>query len=155
MPAVGDSPRSVISLSGVPQARSGGSDGKESACSAGDPGFHPWFGKIPGRSAWLPTPVFLPGESHGQRSLGGYSPWGCKERDTTEATDTFTLSGSTGPCSLITQVLSALSLHRVSRGIDCQSRSPNHAPTLMGMTTRRRAKPHTCQYTGGTHANTL
>ena len=34
--------------------------------------------------AWQPTPVFLPGESHGQRSLIGYSPWGCKESDTTE-----------------------------------------------------------------------
>ena len=32
----------------------------------------------------LPTPVFLPGESHGQRSLAGYSPWGCKEQDMTE-----------------------------------------------------------------------
>ena len=33
---------------------------------------------------WQPTPVFLPGEFHGQRSLAGYSPWGCKESDTTE-----------------------------------------------------------------------
>ena len=33
------------------------------------------------RKEWHPTPVFLPGESHGQRSLGGYSPWGCKESD--------------------------------------------------------------------------
>jgi len=33
---------------------------------------------------WLPTPVFLPGESHGQRSLAGYSPWGCKELNKTE-----------------------------------------------------------------------
>ena len=33
---------------------------------------------------WQPTPVFFPGESHGQRSLVGYSPWGCKELDTTE-----------------------------------------------------------------------
>ena len=40
--------------------------------------------RIPWRSEWLPTPVFLPGESHGQRSLVGYSPWGCKESDTTE-----------------------------------------------------------------------
>ena len=32
----------------------------------------------------VPTPVFLPGESHGQRSLKGHSPWGCKESDTTE-----------------------------------------------------------------------
>ena len=37
-------------------------------------------------TAWQPTPVFLPGESHGQRSLAGYSPWGCKELDTTEVT---------------------------------------------------------------------
>ena len=36
------------------------------------------------RRKWQPTPVFLPGESHGQRSLVGYSPWGCKESDTTE-----------------------------------------------------------------------
>ena len=46
--------------------------------------FHPWVGKIPWRREWLPTPVFLPGEFHGQRSLGGYSPWGHKELDTTE-----------------------------------------------------------------------
>ena len=39
-----------------------------------------------GRGAWLPTPVFLPGESHGQRSLAGYSPWGHKELDMTEVT---------------------------------------------------------------------
>ena len=38
----------------------------------------------PWRSEWLPTPVFLPGESYGQRSLVGYSPWGCKELDTNE-----------------------------------------------------------------------
>ena len=39
--------------------------------------------KIPWRRKWLPTPVILPGESHGQRSLTGYSPWGRKEPDTT------------------------------------------------------------------------
>ena len=50
--------------------------GKES----GRPGFDPWFGKIPWRRAWQPTPAFLPGESHGQRSLGGYSPWGHKSQ---------------------------------------------------------------------------
>ena len=37
---------------------------------------HPWFRKIPWRRAWKPTPVFLPGESHGRKSLAGYSPWG-------------------------------------------------------------------------------
>ena len=48
------------------------------------PGFDPWIGKIPWRRERLPTPVFLPGEFHGQRSLAGYSPWGGKESDTTE-----------------------------------------------------------------------
>ena len=40
--------------------------------------------KIPWSREWRPTPVFLPGESYGQRSLVGYSPWGCKESDMTE-----------------------------------------------------------------------
>ena len=38
---------------------------------------------------WQPTPIFLPGKSHGQRSLVNFSPWGCKESDTTEHTHTF------------------------------------------------------------------
>ena len=42
------------------------------------PGFDPWVGKIPWRRKWQPTPVLLPGESHGQRSLVGYSPRGCR-----------------------------------------------------------------------------
>ena len=46
--------------------------------------FSPWVRKIPWRREWLPTPVFLPGEFHGQRSLLGYSPWGHKELDMTE-----------------------------------------------------------------------
>ena len=46
--------------------------------------FDPWVGKIPWRRAQQPTPVFLPGESHGQRSLAGYSPWGRTESDVTE-----------------------------------------------------------------------
>ena len=46
-------------------------------------GFNPWVEKIPWRRAWQPTPVFLPGESHGQSSLAGYSPWDHKESDTT------------------------------------------------------------------------
>jgi len=62
----------------------GGSDGKESACNGGDPGFTPGLGRSPRRREWLPTPVFLPGESLGQRSLVGYSPWGRKELNTTE-----------------------------------------------------------------------
>ena len=43
---------------------------------------------MPWRRAWQPTPVFLPGESHGQRSLEDYSPWGCKESDMTEQLST-------------------------------------------------------------------
>ena len=46
--------------------------------------FDPWVVKSPWRREWLPTPVFLPGEFHGQRSLVGYSPWGHKESGTTE-----------------------------------------------------------------------
>ena len=62
---------------------------KNLPANAGDTrcGFNPWVGKIPWRGKWQPTPVFLLGKSHGQRSLVGYSPWGCKESDTTEATE--------------------------------------------------------------------
>ena len=49
--------------------------------------FYPWVRKIPWRSMSEPTLVFLPGRSHGQRSLTGYSPWGHKESDRTEATE--------------------------------------------------------------------
>ena len=59
----------------------GGSDGKKSACSAG---FDPWVVKIPWKREWQSTPVFLPGEFHGQRNLVSYGPWGLKESDTTE-----------------------------------------------------------------------
>ena len=48
------------------------------------PGFSPWVWKIPWRMEWLATPVPLPGKSHGQRSLVGYSPWSRKESDTIE-----------------------------------------------------------------------
>ena len=48
------------------------------------PGFDPRVGRIPWRRKWQPTPVFLPGESYGRRSLVGYSPRGSKESDTTE-----------------------------------------------------------------------
>ena len=48
------------------------------------PGFDPRVAKIPWRREWQPTAVFFLGESHGQRNLAGYSPWGCKESDTTE-----------------------------------------------------------------------
>ena len=50
-------------------------------------GFHPWVRTIPWMRAWQPTPIFLPGESHGQGSLAGYSPWGVTELDMTEVTE--------------------------------------------------------------------
>ena len=48
------------------------------------PGFCPWVRKILWRREQQPTPVSLPGEPNGQRGLAGYSPWGCKESDTTK-----------------------------------------------------------------------
>ena len=58
--------------------------GKESAWQCGRLEFYPWVGKMPWRREWQPTPVFLPGKSHGQRSLAGYSPWDHKESDMIE-----------------------------------------------------------------------
>ena len=52
--------------------------------NAGDARFNPWVGKILWRRKWQPTPVFLPRESHGQRSLAGYTVYGVTELDTTE-----------------------------------------------------------------------
>ena len=63
---------------------SGGSEGKASAWNVRRPGFDSWVRKIPWRRKWKPIPIPLPGKSHGQRSLVGYSPRGHKESDTTE-----------------------------------------------------------------------
>ena len=57
---------------------------KKYACNAGELGSIPGSGRFPGRREWQPIPVFLPGQSHGQRILVGYSPLGHKESDTTE-----------------------------------------------------------------------
>ena len=65
----------------------GGASGKESACQCRRHktcGFDPWVRKIPWKKAWQPTPVFMPGESHGQWSLVGWSPKGHKGLDMTE-----------------------------------------------------------------------
>ena len=62
----------------------GGLEVKASTWNAGDPGSIPVSGRSPGEGKWQPTPVLLPGESHGGRSLVGYGPWGSKESDTTE-----------------------------------------------------------------------
>ena len=72
-----------------PSGCPGGTSGKEPSCQfrrhKGHE-FDPWVRKIPWRRAWQATAVFLPGESHGQRSLAGYGPQGHKELDTTEVT---------------------------------------------------------------------
>ena len=62
----------------------GGASGKEPTCQCRRRRFDTWSGKIPWKRKWQPIPVFLLGESLGQRSLVGYSPWGHKELDTTE-----------------------------------------------------------------------
>ena len=56
---------------------------KNMPANAGNTG-DPWVGKVPWRREWQPTPVFLPGESYGERNLAGYSPWGDKEWYVTE-----------------------------------------------------------------------
>ena len=84
------------------------------------PMFDPWVGKIPWRRKWQPTPLILPGASHGQRSLAGYSPWGCKELDTTEWLTHFLGHRAWTACgrdsvsewqSPMTMILQSLSLH--------------------------------------------
>ena len=77
--------------------------------------FDPWIGKIPSRRAWQPTPVFLPGEFHGQRCLGGYSPWGPKKWDTTEQLTPQLLAAThlpdTSPSTISCYWLGSTSLH--------------------------------------------
>ena len=65
--------------------------GKESTYQYKRHGFDPWVKKIPWRRKLQPTPVLLPGKSHRQRSLEGYSPWGHKESDRTEQLSMHTL----------------------------------------------------------------
>ena len=61
-----------------------GGGNEDNGDPGGRPGFEPWVEKIPWRRKWQSTPVLLPGKSHGQRSLVGYSLWGRKELGTTE-----------------------------------------------------------------------
>ena len=71
----------------------GGTSGKEASCQRKRHkkcGFYAWLRKIPSGRDWQPAPVFLPGKSHGQGSLAGYSPLGHEELDTTERLSTHT-----------------------------------------------------------------
>ena len=86
-PGVKNPPCNAGNVSLIPGQGTSGSAGKESACNAGGlqkHRFNPWVRKAPWRKKWQPTPVFLPGKSHGQRSLVGYSPWVPKESALTE-----------------------------------------------------------------------
>ena len=81
-------PLKKIKVNYVWEGFTGGSNDKEHACQScrrcKRGRFHPWVRMIPWRRKWQLTPVFLPGEFHGQRNLVGYSPWGGKESDTTD-----------------------------------------------------------------------
>ena len=65
----------------------------------------PWLGRFPWRREWQPTPAFLPGGFHGQRSLAGYSPQGRRELDTTER-ETLSLSSAVLPAVSIYSLVS-------------------------------------------------
>ena len=78
-------------------------------------GFDPWVGKT--SWAWQPTPVFLPGEYHGQRNLAGYSSWGCRESDMTEATTSLVM-------------LPVITIIRNIMGSNSCPRSDNGEPSL-------------------------
>ena len=60
--------------------------------------FDSWVGQILWRRAWQPTPMFLPGKFHGQRSMAGYSPWGCKESTKLSVHANIILKPPTAPC---------------------------------------------------------
>ena len=82
---------------------------KESTCKCGrrrSHRFDPWVGKIPWRRKWQPTPIFLPGKSHGQWSLAGCSPGGLKESDMTEYARTIRNKASVvlDVCELVDQL---------------------------------------------------
>ena len=80
--------------------------GKEPACQCRRCEFDPWVGKILWKRKQQPTPIFLLGKSHGQRSLVGYSPWGHKEVDMTEWLALIHLSSIELSLSLIKNQLS-------------------------------------------------
>ena len=96
----------------------GGANGKKPACQCRRHkrcGFDPWVGKT--SWAWQPTPVFLPGEYHGQRNLAGYSSWGCRESDMTEATTSLVM-------------LPVITIIRNIMGSNSCPRSDNGEPSL-------------------------
>ena len=87
-----DSTPEVCKLPILKRVLLSGSDSKSVCLQCRRLEFNPWVGKISWRRKWQRTPVFLPGKSHGRRSMVGYSPRGCKELDTTERLHSLTHS---------------------------------------------------------------
>ena len=81
------------------------SEGEVSACNSGEPGWSPGLGTSLEncRREWQSTPVFLPGESHHQRTVAGYSPWGRKESEMIEQLKLLTTTGHCKGASLVAQ----------------------------------------------------
>ena len=89
-----------------------GSDGKKICLQCWRSRFDPWVRKIIWRRKWQPTPIFLAGESHEQRSLAGYSPWGRKELGHDWATNTFTFLTFICPSHLYRSLIHRLAQKR-------------------------------------------
>ena len=94
----------------------GGSDGKETTCNAGDPGLIPGSGRFPWRKKWPPTPVFLPGEFYGQRSMVGYTPVQFSCSVVSDSLQPYGLQHTRLPCSSPTPGACSNSCHWVG---DC------------------------------------
>ena len=96
-----------------------------------------WFRSLgqegPRRRAWQPTPVFLPGESRGQRSLVGYSPWGRRESDLTEVTwrSTAQLGGDEDLCEVPQQKAHQLAISAHIFYVVCEVRQVSSCHTSL------------------------
>ena len=117
----------------------GGASGKEPDCQCRRCKrfrFDPWIEKIPWRKSWQSTPVFFPGESHGQMSLEGYSPWGHKESDITEVTQQRRTERETSPESVLQSSpqtgISSSILRHVWKRIFLQTQGPPEGPNCLG-----------------------
>ena len=128
----------ICEISGILTRLPGGSVDKDFTCRCKKHRFDPWVRKISWRRAWKPTPVFLPGESHRQRSLAGYSPWVCKEQDTTEVIEhkhKSMLISQTGPVSLFMLLLSHFSSVRLCA---TPQTAAHQAPRSLGFSRQER-----------------
>ena len=130
------SSRDIIICQGLPRWLSG----KESTCQYRTWRFNPWVGKMPWRRKWQPT-LFLPGESHGQKSPVGYSPWGHKDGDVTVEVNSnssnmpmsthFTLGGLLSPSYSQRDWDSIPTDHRASKGQRQSSNTHLLGPSLL------------------------